>query len=153
MIIHCVESGKVDSPVRDSSTGKALNAALDEKLMHADKQARLPRDPELLNRLTLATAEIQRVRDEHTAEVAGVRKECERHLQCHYSGSSVSAPGSLRRDVLSTTLIGLLGIPVLAVSAYQTEENGTSNLDRTDKHTVKDSWALNFKECDFTRRI
>ena len=81
--------------------------------MHAENEARLSRDPELLNRLTLATAEIQRVRDEHTAELAGVRKEHERHLQRHYSRSSISASESLRRDVLSTTLTQLLGIPVL----------------------------------------
>ena len=57
---------------------QARNATLDEKLMHAEN---LPRDPELVNRLTLATAEIQRVRDEHTAELAGVRKAYEHHLQ------------------------------------------------------------------------
>ena len=82
---HDGEKWTAQSEIRqlEASTAdlRALNAALDEKLMHAENEARLPRDPELLNRLTLATAELQRVRDEHTAELAGVREEHERHLQ------------------------------------------------------------------------
>ena len=67
----------------EESTGdlRALNNALDEKLMHAEEKARLPRDPELQDRLTLATAEIQRLRNEHDTELKGVRKEHKRKLQ------------------------------------------------------------------------
>ena len=61
-----------------TATLQARNATLDEKLMHAEN---LPRDPELVNRLTLATAGIQRIRDEHTTELADVRKAYEHHLQ------------------------------------------------------------------------
>ena len=60
---------------------RALNNALDEKLMHAEKKARLPRDPELQDRLTLATAELQRLRNEHATKLEGVRKEHKRKLQ------------------------------------------------------------------------
>ena len=49
--------------------------SLNKKLVRAQKQARLPRDPELQNRLTLATAELQRVHNEHTTELQVVRKE------------------------------------------------------------------------------
>ena len=60
---------------------RAQNDSLDAKLVRAEKKARLPRDPELQNRLTLATADLQRVRNEHTTELQVVRKEHNIELQ------------------------------------------------------------------------
>ena len=60
---------------------RALRDALDEKLVHAEEQARLPRDPELQNRLFLATAEVQRLRTQHATELQVLREEHSNELQ------------------------------------------------------------------------
>ena len=60
---------------------RAHIGTLDVRLARAQKKARLPRDPELQARLTLATAELQRVRTEHATELQGLRQEHNTELQ------------------------------------------------------------------------
>ena len=71
--VHHLEACAEDLRAHIDSLGK--------KLVRAQKQARLPRDPELQNRLTLATSEMQRVRNEHTTELQAVHKEHNIELQ------------------------------------------------------------------------
>ena len=72
---------KIDQLEASTEDLRARNGTLDAKLARAQKEARLPRDPELRNSLTLATAELRRVRNEHATELQSVRTEHNIELQ------------------------------------------------------------------------
>ncbi len=72
---------KIDQLEASTKDLQARNDTLDARLVRAQKKAQLPRDPELQNSLTLATAELQRLRKEHATELEGVRMEHKRELQ------------------------------------------------------------------------
>ena len=65
---------KIDLLEASNEDFRARNSALDASLMRAQKKARLPRDPELQASLIRATADLQRVRNEHATELEVVRK-------------------------------------------------------------------------------
>ncbi len=72
---------KIDLLEASTEDFRARNTALDARLVRAQKKARLPRDEELQASLTHATAEIQRVRNEHATGLEGVWKKQTIELQ------------------------------------------------------------------------